>query len=116
MKRVVRASTMLILAVSCWETGGIVMDSEARASHEGELLPDSKVIQQAATPSGAARVAAAGTGRVEVRPVEFAATASEEWTLPREGASTLQLRASGGYVRCHVRLARVDGDQIQVRA
>src|ERR1700682_3438969 len=105
MNRAVRTSIMLILGVGCWETGGIILDLQASASHEG--APP--------TAGGTIRLAAAESAGVEIRPVEFVATASEEWALPRDGANRLQLRTGTGHVR-QIRLAPVDGNEIRVHA
>src|SRR5438132_2020965 len=103
MKRAMRIGAVLILAVVGWKMGGIVMDSQAWASHDGATAPAGETVRRAAAESAG----------VEVRPVEFVATASEEWALAREGASRLELRTRSGHVR-RIRLAPVEGDEIRV--
>src|SRR5437016_4632486 len=103
MKRGIRIGAVLILAVGSWKMGGIIVDSQAWASHDGAPAPVGETVRRAATESAG----------LEVRPVEFVATASEEWALPREGASRLQLRTRSGHVR-RIRLAPVEGDEIRV--
>jgi hypothetical protein len=83
MNQAIRASALLVLAGACWKSGGIVMEAQAGASREGALPPAGETVGPAAERSAG----------FEIRPVEFVATASEEWTLPTKAKFKITLLA-----------------------
>jgi uncharacterized protein YjbI with pentapeptide repeats len=114
MKLMIGISAMALLAAGGWAVGGRARPPSPAASLEPAVLREGPSGRGDRSQEGGVRLAAA-EDRIELRPDEFEAKASEEWALPRDGASTLQLRSQGAHIRSGIRLAPAEGDQLQIR-
>jgi uncharacterized protein YjbI with pentapeptide repeats len=114
MKPMIGISAMALLAAGGWGMGARARPPAPAARLEPAVLREEPGGRGDRSPEGGVRLAAA-EDRIDLRADEFEAKASEEWTLPRDGASSLQLRSQGAHIRSGIRLAPAEGDQLQIR-
>ena len=109
MKAMIGISATILLAAGGWALAGRAQPPSPAARLERAVLREGPSGRGDRSQEGGVRLAAA-EDRIERRPDEFEAKASEEWTLPPDGASTLQLRSQGAHIRSAIRLAPAEGD------